>query len=101
MQPIQENTIAHRNIFIKSVEVEIGKEIGRGAFGVVYKAKYKNQQVVVKKLQNMSERQLKEFEKEISVNAQLPPHKVFRKIHILCFDFHLSLTLSLFCSTFI
>jgi hypothetical protein len=46
-------------------EIKLERELGRGAFGVVFKGKWRNQDVAVKKIiGDFNEEQLKEFRKE-------------------------------------
>ena len=53
---------------IEKSELEIGQQIGQGAFGVVYKARWRNCDCVVKQLnpENYAQQQVDEFLKEAS-----------------------------------
>ncbi len=50
-------------------DVHLEKELGRGAFGVVYRGKWRFQDVAVKLLlnQKMTEKEMEEFRKEIEL----------------------------------
>jgi len=45
------NVAEPRQDFLTAEEIEMGQEVGQGAFGVVYKAQYKHETVVVKTVQ--------------------------------------------------
>lgn len=58
-------------------EIEFGKELGRGAFGIVFRAKWRLIDVAVKKLltNQLTEKQINEFLSEASVMSSIKPHK--------------------------
>lgn len=57
-------------------ELDVEKEIGRGAFGAVFKAKWRGKDVAVKKVhpEEFTESNLEEFAKEVKVMQNLRPH---------------------------
>jgi hypothetical protein len=55
-------------------ELSIREELGRGAFGLVSKAVWRNQDVAVKQMLNLSKDQLKDFFKEADLMCSLRPH---------------------------
>jgi hypothetical protein len=64
---------------IKYDDIKMSKKIGRGAFGVVYKGKWRMQTVAVKQLntggKEMTQKQYDEFFGECEVMMSLRPHK--------------------------
>lgn len=62
---------------IEYPSLQLGKELGRGAFGVVFRGKWRLQDVAIKQLhqQSMDEAQLKEFRDEIDLMMNLRPHR--------------------------
>jgi len=60
---------------IKYDEIIIDREIGKGAFGVVYLGKWRSSKVAVKKLLDASTSSLADFESEASLMTKLRPHK--------------------------
>jgi len=71
---IRTSQIIRKNNAIHWSDVTVEKELGRGAFGVVYLGKYRLQQCAVKELLNPSPETENEFFKEASVWAELRPH---------------------------
>eukprot|EP01119_Soliformovum_irregulare_P014326 TRINITY_DN391_c1_g3_i1.p1 TRINITY_DN391_c1_g3~~TRINITY_DN391_c1_g3_i1.p1 ORF type:complete len:549 (-),score=138.68 TRINITY_DN391_c1_g3_i1:16-1662(-) len=59
---------------IASPSIELGPELGRGAFGVVYKAKWRNADCVVKQLSIQDEARIDTFWKEARHMIELRPH---------------------------
>jgi hypothetical protein len=56
-------------------ELEIDEELGRGAYGVVYKAKWRNQMVAVKRvIGEFTASQVEEFVSEADLMSKLRPH---------------------------
>eukprot|EP01118_Nematostelium_gracile_P018804 TRINITY_DN8497_c0_g1_i1.p1 TRINITY_DN8497_c0_g1~~TRINITY_DN8497_c0_g1_i1.p1 ORF type:complete len:462 (-),score=77.47 TRINITY_DN8497_c0_g1_i1:4-1389(-) len=62
---------------IQYSELHLEKELGRGAFGIVYRGKWRFQDVAVKHLlnQKMTEKELAEFKSECQLMMNLRPHK--------------------------
>ena len=58
--------------FIEPVDIELGKELGRGAFGVVYKARWHGETVAVKRM--AVDGQDDELWREAGSMATLRPH---------------------------
>jgi len=60
---------------IQFSSISIEQQLGKGAFGVVYKGKWRNIFVAVKKLPGeLTEEQLDEFVKEAAIMSKLRPH---------------------------
>lgn len=56
-------------------ELKFGKELGRGAFGVVYSGTYRDQTVAIKTIQGTpTPESLQEFNEEANLLANVPPH---------------------------
>ncbi|KAL6071243.1 Tyrosine-protein kinase abl1 [Balamuthia mandrillaris] len=56
-------------------ELEFGKQIGKGSFGVVFKGKWRLTPVAIKLLNNsLRQEQLQEFRKEVELMQNLRPH---------------------------
>lgn len=64
----------HWNVNMSELELE--KEIGKGAFGIVYKARWRGKIVAVKKVlaAEMTEVQVEDFAKEVKLMQTLRPH---------------------------
>jgi Protein tyrosine and serine/threonine kinase/C2 domain len=69
-------------------QLSFGKELGRGAFGVVFRGKWRLQDVAIKQLhqQSMDEAQLKEFRDECSLMMNLRPHRNVVPLLGVCTD---------------
>jgi len=63
--------------FEVSVSVEVGEQLGKGAYGIVRKATFQNQQVAVKELSNetISTKAQEEFAEEVLVLKKIGKHK--------------------------
>ncbi|KAL6054327.1 Tyrosine-protein kinase abl2 [Balamuthia mandrillaris] len=55
-------------------DLEFSKEIGSGAFGTVWKGKYRGADVAVKRVFRLGEQELADFHKEIELMQNLRPH---------------------------
>jgi serine/threonine protein kinase len=62
---------------IDAAELQLGRELGRGAFGVVFKARWRQQDVAVKQIQysNITPLELESFKREAELMMDLRPHK--------------------------
>lgn len=60
----QTKTLRCGPVLVSKASVTIGKELGRGAFGVVHKGEWKGKDVAVKKLAVRSQEELREFMRE-------------------------------------
>ncbi|KAL6059708.1 Receptor tyrosine-protein kinase erbB-2 [Balamuthia mandrillaris] len=63
-----------QNWFIDQDELEFEKEIGQGAFGVVWKGRWRRTEVAIKKLHTMDDTQLLSFQHEAQLMRTLRPH---------------------------
>ena len=54
----------HRNWIIQSSDITLGREIGRGSFGVVYKSTYQHMDVAIKKIASAAG----DVERELAAN---------------------------------
>jgi len=75
---------------IKSEQINIGQEIGRGGFGIVYKGtwEYSDSPIAIKQLlegNDISSEAKKEFKKEVTIMSQLKHPNV-----LVCYGFYLS-----------
>jgi len=59
---------------IDFTEIKIEKEIGQGAYGVVYKGVWRNTGVAVKNLKSFDTNVLNDFKREIALMMNLRPH---------------------------
>jgi serine/threonine protein kinase len=74
---------------IDPVELQLGAELGRGAFGVVYRARWRQQDVAVKQVgyQNLTSDELDSFSREAQLMMNLRPHKnIVALMGIVCND---------------
>ncbi|KAL6063116.1 Tyrosine-protein kinase receptor [Balamuthia mandrillaris] len=55
-------------------ELEFGKQIGQGSFGVVYQGEWRLTPVAIKLLNNLKQEQLEEFQQEVELMQNLRPH---------------------------
>lgn len=70
------------SVIVRSEEIEIGKCIGKGAFGVVFRGKFRGRIVAVKKLLvdiDPDETMLMEFHQEISLCSRLHHENIVKK----------------------
>ncbi|KAL6071655.1 Tyrosine-protein kinase abl1 [Balamuthia mandrillaris] len=65
-------------------ELEFQEEIGRGAFGVVWRAIWRDSEVAVKKLNGMDEHELDDFRAEVLVMKALRPHANVIQLYGVC-----------------
>jgi hypothetical protein len=58
---------------LNPADIQLGKELGRGAYGTVFSATLRGQNVAVKKLnsQNIDEKKLTDFKKEVEIMSKL------------------------------
>ena len=68
---MQATSPLNSKIAINPTELKQGKELGRGGFGIVYKAKYHNEKVAVKALYQFSEENIEGFKRELEVMIDL------------------------------
>lgn len=69
------SSAASRDFFeIEYSEIEFQKELGRGAYGVVYLAAWRHQTVAVKKMLMQEEQDRIEFIREVNLMKALRPH---------------------------
>jgi len=61
---------------IPSKELKFGAELGRGAYGIVYKGEWRREDVAIKKLimTELTDKQLDEFKAEVNLMKKLRPH---------------------------
>ncbi|KAL6071653.1 non-specific protein-tyrosine kinase [Balamuthia mandrillaris] len=69
---------------IEFSELEFQEEIGRGAFGVVWRAIWRDSEVAVKKLNGMDEHELDDFRAEALVMKGLRPHANVIQLYGVC-----------------
>jgi hypothetical protein len=87
--PLSTNNVPKQTLFGKAVvdlnfkgwlipfnEISMEQEVGRGAFGVVYKGQWRGTSVAVKQIlaEEMNEKEIKAFIAEISLMHSLRPH---------------------------
>ena len=80
---------------IPSKDLQLGEQLEGGGFGIVYKGKYKSQQVAIKKLRNQtpSPKDLDAFEKEIAIIASLKSNYIVEFIGACLEPLHYSLVM--------
>jgi len=78
----EQNALLHDNAVdtgsswnIPYQSIQMIEELGRGGYGIVYKALWRKQEVAVKKIASNDPVQLEEFRKEFSLMNKLRPHK--------------------------
>jgi len=65
---------ALRGFVLDHSQIQKGKEIGRGSFGVVYKGSYRKTPVAIKEVLDITPEELKNFEAEAETMRKIPPH---------------------------
>jgi len=78
-------------------ELKMGPELGRGGFGVVYKAEWRHQDVAVKQLSmsSLTEKQIQDFKAEVELMRKLRPHENIVGFRGLVVEPHLCLVTEL------
>jgi serine/threonine protein kinase len=74
---------------IDPAELQLGAELGRGAFGVVFRARWRQQDVAVKQVgyQNLTSDELEAFSREAQLMMNLRPHKnIVTLMGVVCSD---------------
>ncbi|KAL7721444.1 Protein kinase domain containing protein [Entamoeba marina] len=66
-KPITINTITIMTSKLDYNELTIDIKHGEGSFGIVYKGTFRSNQIAIKKLKNVSNKQIEEFYKEVSM----------------------------------
>jgi len=70
-----QSMLADTSYQIPYEEIVIDKQIGKGAFGIVYLGKWRSSKVAVKKIIDENAKSLEEFEAEGQIMTRLRPHK--------------------------
>lgn len=65
-------------------ELTLGKELGSGAFGIVYKGEWRGNDVAIKNLTTANEKELQQFEEEFRVMRGLRPHRNIVQVMGVC-----------------
>ena len=85
-------TLHQRNMVIQGSEIEVGRNIGEGAFGTIFKGKYNGRKCAIKSLINGADQQSDEYKRhisEISILSDLTGHPNIVEFYGACFkDLH-------------
>ena len=75
-QPPQPDRSSFASAFetVKCNDLSLGRELGAGSFGKVRSGIYVGTNVAVKFLHDNSHKAAQEFQKEVEINAAIPPH---------------------------
>jgi len=71
---------------IDAKEITVGPQLGEGSYGVVYRAKWRDQDVALKQLKKVNKNQVKEFKREADLMVSLRPHINVVKCFGVCLD---------------
>jgi len=87
MQPEKSTGTLDRAWEINFNDIKFEKELGQGAFGIVYLAKWRLQEVAVKKIKtDLNEKQKGDFIKEAELMKSLRPHKNVVTLLGVCYN---------------